>query len=509
MTPVMSRLTRCIAPGVVASLWVDVASVYLGGVLTAWCVTQLALGVFFALAHLIARRERDLLIYGAMCLALAYHSASSARAHFALTVAERFDAVTGVVQAALITAALNLHFVAAFVGWPGRRRWLVGLYAVAIGFEVAVALGHWWHLDTAVLSEARLFGWELRHWRAEPTPVAKVGFAWVGIQLVIAQAGLCRAARSGQREAYFAFAGGLTVVAAATNDVLLSTGVVKHSIYFAPHAFMLYAFSVVSTVVFRYRRTITELTRTERELRAATDQLSVSHQELREVQDELTKKEQLAAVGELAAAIAHEVRNPLAVISNAVAGLRRPAAVAADREVLLDIVSEEADRLNHLVTDLLRFARPSSLKRSRIDLVELIEHTQVPLGEQHSLEVRADDSARFVEADQNLLRAAFDNVILNAAQATPKGGTIDVEVEEVQANRAPGVLVTLRDSGAGMDAATAARALDPFFTTRPSGTGLGLPIVQRVVQAHGGHVELESENGCGTTVRIWLPRTAP
>ena len=133
----------------------------------------------------------------------------------------------------------------------------------------------------------------------------------------------------------------------------------------------------------------------------------------------------------------------------------------------------------------------------------------MPLGEQHSLEVRADDSARFVEADQNLLRAAFDNVILNAAQATPKGGTIDVEVEDVQANRAPGVLVTLRDSGAGMDAATAARALDPFFTTRPSGTGLGLPIVQRVVQAHGGHVELESENGCGTTVRIWLPRTAP
>lgn len=305
-------------------------------------------------------------------------------------------------EAALIAAALNLHFVARFVGQRVERRWLVAIYAVALLFEVAVALGYWWRLETAVLSEANVFGWGLVHWRAEPTLVARVGFGWVGLQLLLAQAGLLRAARSGQREAYFAFGGGLVLVAAAGSDMLLASGRVQNTLYVAPHAFMLYAFSVASTLVFRYRRTIAELTRTERELRTATEQLSASHEELREVQNELTKKEQLAAVGELAAAIAHEVRNPLAIIGNAVAGLRRPVVADADRGVLLDIVSEEADRLNHLVTDLLRFARPTSIKRSRIDLIELIEHTQVPLGDRHVLEVHGDDRARFVEVDPEL-----------------------------------------------------------------------------------------------------------
>lgn len=484
----------------------DVASVYLSGILTAWCVTQLALGVFFALAHLVARRERDLLIYGGMCLALAYHSASSAQAHVAMTVPERFQAVTGVMEAALLAAALNLHFVMAFVRQPKRQRWVVGVYAVALLFEAAAALGFWWRLDTAVLSEASVFGWELRHWRAEPTWIARLGFGWVAVQLLLAQLALFRAARSGKREAYFAFVGGLVLVAAAANDMLLSTGRVTHTLYLVPHAFMLYAFSVASTLVFRYRRTIAELTRTERELRTTTEQLSASHAELHEMQTELTRKEQLAAVGELAAAIAHEVRNPLAIIGNAVAGLRRPGARDDDREILLGIVTEEADRLNHLVTDLLRFARPTSLNRTRIDLLELIQHTQVPLGERHHVEARAEDAARYVEADANLLRAALDNVIQNAAQAMPNGGTIEVEISASDGEDRDGVRVALRDSGSGMDAPTLSRALDPFFTTRPSGTGLGLPIVQRVVQAHGGHLELESRSGQGTTVSIWLPR---
>lgn len=482
------------------------ASVYLSGILTAWCVTQLALGVFFALAHLVARRERDLLIYGGMCLALAYHSASSAQAHVAHTISERLVAVTGVMEAALLAAALNLHFVAAFTGMPNRQRWVWALYLVAFCFEAAAFSGYWWRLDTAVLAPASVFGWDLRHWRAEPTLVARLGFAWVAAQLLLAQLGLFRAARSGKREAYFAFGGGLVLVAAAANDMLLSTGKVTHTLYLVPHAFMLYAFSVASTLVFRYRRTIAELTRTERELRTTTEQLSASHAELHEVQTELTRKEQLAAVGELAAAIAHEVRNPLAIIANAVAGLRRAGARDEDREILLGIVTEEADRLNSLVTDLLRFARPTSLNRTRIDLVELIQHTPVPLGEGHRIEAHAEDGARFVEADANLLRAALDNVIQNAAQAMPSGGTILAEISRRDEDGREGVLLELSDSGSGMDPATLSRALDPFFTTRPSGTGLGLPIVQRVVQAHGGRVELRSQSGRGTTVEIWLPR---
>lgn len=482
------------------------AAVYLSGILTAWCVTQLALGVFFALAHLVARRERDLLIYGGMCLTLAFHSASSAQAHVALTVPERLAAVTGVVEAAILAAALNLHFVMEFVALPNRRRWLGVLYGCAVTFELAAVFGYWWQLETALLSHAHVFGWQFRHWRAEPTLVARLGFGWVALTLVLAQLGLYRAARSGKREAYFALSGGFVLVAASVNDMLLSTGYVEHTLFVVPHAFMLYAFSVASTLVFRYRRTIAELTRTERELRATTDQLSASHAELREVQDELTRKEQLAAVGELAAAIAHEVRNPLAVISNAVSGLRRAGAREEDRAILLDIVREESERLNNLVTDLLRFARPTTIQRSRIDLLELIQHTRVALGDRYTLDAHGEAASRFVDADPNLLSTALDNVIQNATQAMPNGGTIRVDIQEREHEDRDGVMVTIEDSGTGMDAVTLARALDPFFTTRPSGTGLGLPIVQRVVQAHGGHVEIDSENGRGTTVRVWLPR---
>lgn len=484
----------------------DVAHVYLSGILTAWCLTQLALGVFFALAHLLGRRERDLLIYAGMCLALAYHSASSAEAHVAQTVSERLVAVTGVMEAALIAAALNLHFVGAFAGLRLRAHWLLFLYAIAAAFELAAVFGYWWRLETASLAHASLFGFELRHWRAEPTLVARLGFVWVALELLAAQVVLYRMARSGKRESYFAFFGGTLLVGAAANDMLLSMGAVRNTLFLVPHAFMLYAFSVASTLVFRYRRTISELTRTERELRKTTAELTLSHAELREVQDELGRKEQLAAVGELAAAIAHEVRNPLAVIANAVATLRRAGISDADREVLLGIVSEESERLNSMVTDLLRFARPTSIKKSRVDLVELVEHTQVPLGERYQIEVHADDSARFVEGDPNLLRTALDNVIQNATQAMPKGGVISVDVREAERDHHAGVTLTLEDAGSGMDQETLARALDPFFTTRPSGTGLGLPIVQRVIQAHGGSVDLQSQSGRGTTVSLWLPR---
>ncbi len=487
----------------------NVASIYLSGILSAWSATLLGLGVFFAAAYLARRRERDLLVYAAMCLALAYHSASSARAQVALSISARFEAVTGVMEAALLTAALNLHFVLLFVDRPLRRiTWLAG-YALVVPLEIAIATGHWWRLETAVLVESHVFGAVLRHWRAEPTAIAVAGFALVALALCAAQLLLVQAARAGKREAWLAAFGGGVLVLAALNDMLLSTGAVQNTLFLVPHAFMLYAASVASTLVVRYRKTIVELTHTETELRRTSRELFLSHEELRSVQRELTAKEQLAAVGELAAAIAHEVRNPLAVINNAVAGLRRPQVADPDRDILLSIVTEETERLNQLVTDLLRFARPTSLQRTRVDLVELLQKTQVPLKEQHALQVRADDSARFVQADANLLRAAFDNLIQNAAEAMPSGGDIEVNIERENDGGEGDVVVVITDHGTGMDASTLARARDPFFTTRPSGTGLGLPIVERVVEAHGGELSIESALTKGTTVRVRLPDGEP
>jgi two-component system sensor histidine kinase HydH len=190
-----------------------------------------------------------------------------------------------------------------------------------------------------------------------------------------------------------------------------------------------------------------------------------------------------------------------------VAGLRRPSLREEDRHTLLGIVDEETARLNRLVTDLLRFARPVSIRRSTVALAELVRRAEIMRREEHKFEVHVPDDPdlRTVQADANLLRLVFDNLVANACQSMPEGGTVRIIVSEGQLNGSRCVSIEVIDHGHGMDEAVLSRAVDPFFTTRPSGTGLGLPIVQRIVAAHGGLLQMESEPHRGTTVRLLLP----
>jgi signal transduction histidine kinase len=279
-----------------------------------------------------------------------------------------------------------------------------------------------------------------------------------------------------------------------------------------PHAFLLYAFGVAGTLLLRYRVGKDELEKAARSLQEKTEELRHSYAELRLVQNELVTKKQLAAVGELAAAIAHEVRNPLAVIVNAVAGLRRSAVREEDRTMLLGIVDEEAARLNRLVTDLLRFARPVSVKRSPVSLLELANRSRSSaMLDGHQIVVRMDEDPDLhtVWVDPSLFRLVFDNLVENACQAMKSGGTVQILVHRGQLRGDPAVRIEIADSGQGMEQGVRERALDPFFTTRPSGTGLGLPIVHRIIEAHGGEIRLDSEEGQGTTVTLLLPLGPP
>jgi signal transduction histidine kinase len=242
------------------------------------------------------------------------------------------------------------------------------------------------------------------------------------------------------------------------------------------------------------------------ELRKRSQDLGRMFSELRAAQSELVRKEQLAVVGELSAVVAHEVRNPLAVITNAVATLKRPNIDAEARETLLGILSEETARLNQLVGDLLHYARPLSVEPESVALQDLIAKVTSPLQNRVDLDFdikTADDTPR-VGGDPLLLRQALENVVNNAAQAMPTGGVITIELGPVFEG-CDGVALTVRDDGEGMDTVVRQRALDPFFTTRPAGTGLGLAIVARVVDAHSGRLTIRSERGSGTEVRIFLP----
>jgi signal transduction histidine kinase len=488
-----------------------VSGAFLSGVLSAWTAAQLGLGAFFVLAYFAGRRESEYLLFGLLCfsfsvfslgVAMDYHDGRHARSILSDQVG-----LSGVI----FGAALNVHFALCFLGIRKRVRWVWPLYALASAFFVANWSGALWLPGQFRIVSSNVFGTRVEHIVGSPS-IFGDGFYLVGLLETLATvAVLARAYRSGRRDALASLIGISLAVPAVFNDVGLAAGVSENGVSLLPHAFMIFAFCVAGTVLLRYRLAAGGLERTTQHLQLRTDELRSSHAELRVVQSELVTKNQLAAVGELAAAIAHEVRNPLAVIVNAVAGLRRVSGSEEDRGILLSIVDEEAARLNRLVTDLLRFARPVNVKRSPVSLVELANRSRSLAMDGHDIVVTIDDDPEIktVWVDPSLFRLVFDNLVQNACQAMKGGGRVDIVVTRATSSTGPAVSIQIRDHGHGMDLEVRERAFDPFFTTRPSGTGLGLPIVQRIVEAHGGELRIESEEGAGTSVTLFLPLGAP
>lgn len=246
-------------------------------------------------------------------------------------------------------------------------------------------------------------------------------------------------------------------------------------------------------------------------LEKRSGELAAAVRELQEAQVELVRREQLAAVGELSAVIAHEVRNPLAVLKNAVAGLRRSELTPDLRETLHGILDQETDRLNRLVRDLLSYAKPVHVGHVDVDLQALLEravdHARRAVGAAaHSVDVNVDlDLPLTITADPDLLERALIHVIENAFEAMPNGGRLDVLGRQRAEGGVAKVAISIVDSGEGMDTLVRSRAKEPFFTTRRQGTGLGLAIVERVAFSHGGRLELEREPDGGTRVTLVIP----
>lgn len=232
---------------------------------------------------------------------------------------------------------------------------------------------------------------------------------------------------------------------------------------------------------------------------------------LRQMEQTMRRSEHLAALGRVAAGVAHEIRNPLASISGALQLLRGETQLAGENRALMDIALREIERLNGLVTELLDYTRPRDAP-----LFEALDLG--PEAEQYAAQLRgllvADDAPRvvveapqrglWVRGDRDRLRGVLWNLVQNAWQAG-EHDTVTVSVGPVGPQQ---VLIEVRDRGCGITPEHRERLFEPFFTTRADGTGLGLAIVHRAVQDHGGTIEVRSEPGVGTTFSITLPRTA-
>jgi signal transduction histidine kinase len=489
-------------------------SPFLCGVIAAWAVAQVALGFFFALVyglgHRAGRRENEYLLFGLLCCALATTSAGLSWSYASDDPMHWQSSMLLGHAGAIACTGVGLHLGFCYVGVSVSRWLLIAVYGVVAVFEGLNLAGLWWVPDTVSVIESRVLGYTIRHFVARPGPAAFAFYVLTAVVLVICCGLLARSARAGRREARLALVGALVTTVASGNDMLLMTGAVQNTLYLLPHAALLMAFCVASTLILRYQNAAGALAETESVLAHATEELRHSHAELLEVQSELSTKQQLAAVGELAAAIAHEVRNPLAVIFNAVAGLRRSALREEDRMMLLGIVDEETARLNRLVTDLLRFARPVAVRAALVSLPELAHRSESVTKQHHSIAVEVEDpDVQTVQVDPGLFRLVFDNLVENACQAMPGGGVVQFRVQRGTLNSEECARVSISDKGHGMDAEVLQRATHPFFTTRPSGTGLGLPIVQRIVEAHGAKLLIESEPSVGTTVELSIPLRLP
>jgi signal transduction histidine kinase len=213
----------------------------------------------------------------------------------------------------------------------------------------------------------------------------------------------------------------------------------------------------------------------------------------------------LAAVGELAAAVAHEVRNPLQGIAAAVDILsRRFQPGDAEREMAIE-VTRQVRRLDATVRDLLVFARPQVPEKRRVEIGPLIERIHSVLREEPDMarvDLEVDVPEGFaVAADGAMLEQVFFNLILNSAQAMPEGGKVTIQARR----RGREVEITVADTGKGIPEKIRSEIFKPFFTTKHKGTGLGLAIVRKVIEAHGGRIAVESEEGVGTAIAMTLP----
>jgi signal transduction histidine kinase len=239
--------------------------------------------------------------------------------------------------------------------------------------------------------------------------------------------------------------------------------------------------------------------------------LKKSYDELARTQAELVRHERLAALGELAAVMAHEVRNPLGVIFNSLTTLKRLIKPTGDADMLLNMVGEEADRLNRIVGDLLDFVRPYELVKKPI-AIEPVVVSAVDAASQalatSNVKVVTEFSAELppFPADSHMLKQAMVNLVVNALQAMPRGGTVNVKVSMERRPDGAWLRIDVCDEGVGLSPRAAEKMFQPFFTTKATGTGLGLAVVKRIVDGHFGEVvATPNGGGKGTTFTVRLP----
>ncbi len=237
------------------------------------------------------------------------------------------------------------------------------------------------------------------------------------------------------------------------------------------------------------------------------NELQKAHEEIQRCHlEEMKRIERMATLGELAAAIAHEIKNPLAGISGAIQVLAEEFEDGDPRKETIQEVLKEIERLDKTIRDLLNFARPVEPKTIEVDLKSILQKTLSLVkkqAEKQNIRIKFsyDDSIGLLKLDPQQIQQVFLNIILNAFHSMPDGGELSINARKLN-NK---VEISISDTGIGIQPDEIKKIFKPFYTTRHTGTGLGLPISSNIIEAHGGEIKVESTPGIGSVFKIVLP----
>ena len=225
------------------------------------------------------------------------------------------------------------------------------------------------------------------------------------------------------------------------------------------------------------------------------------------IEEQLRRAEKLSTLGEMAAVLAHEIRNPLGSIRGTAEILKDDYQPGDPKYEFIEIQIKETERLNRVVEDFLHMARPQPAEMHSCSVQEELETIATLVvndaRKRHvQLTLHPPVAPIHINADGEKLRQAFLNIIINALQATPPGGNVIISTRDDQAKVCE---ISFRDTGHGIGAEKSGQIFEPFFTTKTHGTGLGLAITRKIIESHGGTIAVESEVGLGTIVTVRLP----
>ena len=240
--------------------------------------------------------------------------------------------------------------------------------------------------------------------------------------------------------------------------------------------------------------------------------------QIRDLEEEMQRKEWLASLGEMSAGMAHEIRNPLGALAGAMQMLRKDLQADDTSQHLMDIAVREATRLDTIITEFLQYARPPALNLAEYDLNKVLAETLDLV--QHEAQSRTNITIAAApctgvlpaQVDQDQMKQVFWNLAVNAFDAMPKGGQLTIATGgrkvDIGGRKAEVVEISFHDTGEGIPKNNLGKIFLPFFTTKKRGSGLGLAAVHRIVDLHGGWIKVESQEGHGTRFGVCLPRTA-